>query len=91
MSDDLDEFIQLDRTFHDLALSEEEGKDAELFRLMRREKPAEWRDLLAEPRVVLLSEAGSGKTEEIRHCLPRSPATRAARLLPPHRAPSVRF
>lgn len=67
MSDDLDEFIQLDRTFHDLALSEEEGKDAELFRLMRREKPAEWRDLLAEPRVVLLSEAGSGKTEEIRH------------------------
>jgi hypothetical protein len=67
VSDDLDEFIQLDRTFHDLALSEEEGKDAELFRLMRREKPAQWPDLLAEPRVVLLSEAGSGKTEEIRH------------------------
>ena len=67
MLDDLDEFIQLDRTFHDLALSEEEGKDAELFRLMRREKPAQWPDLLAEPRVVLLSEAGSGKTEEIRH------------------------
>lgn len=67
MSDDLDEFIQLDRTFHDLALSEEEGKDAELFRLMRREKPTQWPDLLAEPRVVLLSEAGSGKTEEIRH------------------------
>jgi hypothetical protein len=65
--DDLDEFIQLDRTFHDLALSEEEGKDAELVRLMRREKPAQWPDLLAEPRVVLLSEAGSGKTEEIRH------------------------
>lgn len=67
MSDDLDEFIQLDRTFHDVALSEEEGKDAELFRLMRRQKPAQWPDLLAEPRVVLLSEAGSGKTEEIRH------------------------
>ena len=67
MSDDPDEFIELDRTFHDLALSEEEGKDAELFRLMRREKPPQWSDLLAEPRVVLLSEAGSGKTEEIRH------------------------
>jgi hypothetical protein len=43
MSDDFDEFIQLDRTFHDLALNEEEdGKDAELFRLMRRDKPTQW-------------------------------------------------
>lgn len=70
MADDIDEFIQLDRTFHDLALSEEEGKEAELFRLMRRDKPTHWPDLIEEPRVVLLSEAGSGKTEEIRHvCL----------------------
>lgn len=67
MSDDFDEFIQLDRTFRDLALSEEEGKESELFRLMRRDKPTQWSDLLREPRVVLLSEAGSGKTEEIRH------------------------
>lgn len=67
MSDDFDEFIQLDRTFHDLALGEEEGKEAEIFRLMRHEKPTRWCDLLKEPRVVLLSEAGSGKTEEIRH------------------------
>src|SRR5882724_2634616 len=67
MSDGLDDFVQLDRTFHDLALSEEEGKDAELFRLMRRDAPLQWPELLREPRVVLLSEAGSGKTEEIRH------------------------
>jgi hypothetical protein len=67
MSVDLDEFIQLDRTFHDLALSEEEGKESGLFRLMRRDKPTQWSDLLEEPRVVLLSEAGSGKTEELRH------------------------
>lgn len=67
MSDDFDEFIQLHRTFHDLALSEEEGKESGLFRLMRRDKPTQWSDLLEEPRVVLLSEAGSGKTEEIRH------------------------
>ncbi|MFM9860630.1 hypothetical protein RUR49_19400 [Pseudoxanthobacter sp. M-2] len=67
MSDDLDDFIQLDRTFHDLAMSEDEGENVELFRLMRGEKPAQWADLLAEPRVVLLSEAGSGKTTEIRH------------------------
>lgn len=67
MSDQLDEYIQLHRTFHDLALSEEEGKESGLFRLMRRDKPTHWSDLLEEPRVVLLSEAGSGKTEEIRH------------------------
>lgn len=67
MSDVFDEFIQLHRTFHDLALSEEEGRESELFRLMRRDKPTQWSDLLEEPRVILLSEAGSGKTEEIRH------------------------
>src|SRR5437868_14117171 len=67
MPDYLAEFIQLHRTCHDLALSEEEGKESGLFRLMSREKPTQWSDLLEEPRVVLLSEAGSGKTEEVRH------------------------
>src|SRR3954463_6293918 len=67
MSDGLDEFIQLYRTFHDLALSEEEVRGTEFFRRMRRDKPTQWSDLLEEARVVLLSEAGSGKTEEIRH------------------------
>ncbi|HDR9159253.1 TPA: hypothetical protein QDB05_005829 [Burkholderia vietnamiensis] len=67
MSDDLDEFIQLHRTFHDLALSEEQGTESEVFRRMYRDKPIQWSNLLEEPRVVLLSEAGSGKTEEIRH------------------------
>lgn len=65
--DHLDEFIQLDRTFRDLALSEEEGTEAEIIRLTRRDKPAKWPELLIEPRVILLSEAGSGKTEELRH------------------------
>jgi len=65
MSDD--EFIQVHRTFHDLALSEGEGKESELIRLMLRDKATHWSDLLEEPRVVLLSEAGSGKTEELRH------------------------
>lgn len=67
MPDDLDEFVQLDRTFHDLAVSEKEGEESELFRLMRRDKSTQWPDLLEESRVVLLSEAGSGKTEELRH------------------------
>lgn len=67
MSGNFDEFIQLHRTFHDLTLTEEEGKESELFRLMRRDQPTQWSGLIDEPRVVLLSEAGSGKTEEIRH------------------------
>jgi hypothetical protein len=67
VSDGLDDFVQLDRTFHDLALNEDEGKAAEVFSLMRRNKPLRWPELLEEPRVVLLSEAGSGKTEEVRH------------------------
>jgi len=67
VSNEFDEFIQLDRTFHDLALSEEEGKEAELFRQSYRDRPTQWFDLLKEPRLVVLSEAGSGKTEEIRH------------------------
>lgn len=67
MPDKLDDFIQLDRTFHDLAMSEEEGTHAELFRLTHRGTLTRWSNLLEERRVLLLSEAGSGKTEEIRH------------------------
>lgn len=66
MADDLDGFIQLHRTLHDLALTGEEDRESELFRLMHSHKPTQWSDLLEEPRVVVLSEAGSGKTAELR-------------------------
>lgn len=70
MFDGTNDFVQLNRTFHDLGLSEEGGKEPALFRLTGRGVPLAWPELLREPRVVLLSEAGSGKTEEIRHaCL----------------------
>ena len=67
MSSELDTFIPLDRSFHELVLSEEGGDERQLRRLMGREKPIRWSDLLDEARVIVLSEAGSGKTEEIRH------------------------
>ncbi len=67
MSCDPDKFIPLDRTFHELAVSQAGGDEAELHRLLGREKALRWPDLLAEARVVLLSEAGSGKTAEIRY------------------------
>ncbi len=67
MFDGFDDFVPLDRTFHRLALSEEQGKEAELTRLFRRDAPLRWPELLKCARVILLSEAGSGKTAEIRH------------------------
>lgn len=67
MSRELDNFIDLDRTFRDLSISHDEGDEAKMVRLWGRETPTRWVDLLTEPRVILLAEAGSGKTEEIRH------------------------
>ena len=62
-----DQFIPLDRTFHELAFEGGVGDDVDLTRLMGGSDTLRWADLLREYRVVLLSEAGSGKTEEIRH------------------------
>ena len=62
----LDTFIPLDRTFHELALEEGGDDDVDLTRLMGRDA-LRWPNLLSEHRVILLSEAGAGKTEEIRH------------------------
>lgn len=45
-----------------------------MVRLFTREASTRWADLLAEPRVILLAEAGSGKTEEIRHICRRQRA-----------------
>lgn len=45
-----------------------------MVRLLAREASTRWSDLLAEPRVIVLAEAGSGKTEEIRHICRRQRA-----------------
>ena len=74
MSGDFDEFIELGRTFRDLAISDEEGDEAKLIRLFARDTPTSWAELIAEPRVIMLAEAGSGKTEEIRHVCQRQRA-----------------
>ena len=63
---DLDEFIALKRTFHALRQSEDTSDDTDL-KGFRSEGGLTWDDLLAVPRVVLLSEAGSGKTVEARN------------------------
>jgi len=62
-----DDFIQLDRTFHDLVPDESGGDDTQLSKYYGRAKPIHWPEILREHRVILLSEAGSGKTAEVRN------------------------
>ncbi|WP_165191643.1 NACHT domain-containing protein [Caulobacter soli] len=62
-----DDFIPLERTFHRLLQDETANDDTAVSILGRETQPLVWKDLLAAPRVILLSEAGSGKTAEARH------------------------
>jgi hypothetical protein len=59
--------IELDRRFIEYA--EDDGSDPELRFYLRSEIAGQldWAALLRRRRVVILAEAGSGKTEEIRH------------------------
>lgn len=67
MTGPLDEYIPLDRTFHELALESGANDDVDLARRLGHGESLRWPNLLGEYRVILLSEAGSGKTEEIRN------------------------
>ncbi len=61
-----DKFINLDRTFHELVSGADATDDTALGRLFGKQQALRWADLLAHHRTVLLSEAGSGKTMEVR-------------------------
>jgi len=62
-----DAFIQLNRTFSKIVLDADIDDDADLNARHNRAGKLFWPDLLSHHRVILLSEAGSGKTEEIRN------------------------
>jgi hypothetical protein len=62
-----DAFIQLDRTFSKILLASDATDDTDLGGLHGGQGELSWLDLLGHNRVVLLSEAGSGKTAEIRN------------------------
>ena len=60
------DYIELRRTFRELSLKGGDGDEVD-YRNIGYGKGLNWPDLLAEYRTIILSEAGSGKTEEIRH------------------------
>jgi hypothetical protein len=66
-SDNQYDFVELNRTFHELSQYAHESDDADFSRTFHAGNRLSWSDLIQEYRVVILSEAGSGKTEEIRN------------------------
>ena len=60
-------FIELNRTFHELSQHLPESDSVDISRGFLGSGHLGWPDLIREYRVVLLSEAGSGKTEEVRN------------------------
>ncbi|PMX03064.1 hypothetical protein C1X59_05370 [Pseudomonas sp. FW215-R2] len=62
-----DAFIDLDRTFSKIPLDADVSDDVDLSGRHSRQGELRWPDLITHHRVILLSEAGSGKTAEIRN------------------------
>lgn len=67
MARQLDAFIDLDRTFSRIRIDGDVSDDTDLSSRHGVSGDLHWPDLLNHHRVVLLSEAGSGKTAEIRN------------------------
>lgn len=61
-----DRYISLNRTFHQLAEHAGSSDDVDLSQVFQTKSNLTWDDVLRRPRNVILSEAGSGKTEEIK-------------------------
>ena len=61
------EFIELNRTFHELSKHSSENDDVDINRAFHFGERLRWPNLIKEYRLIILSEAGSGKTTEIRN------------------------
>lgn len=60
-------FIELNRSFYELREDSIESDSLLARRALQSGTRLSWADLAQEHRVIILSEAGTGKTEEIRH------------------------
>jgi hypothetical protein len=61
------EFVQLKRTFHELSEGALEHRESDFSHLFAAGNSLGWPELIKEYRLVILSEAGAGKTAEIRN------------------------
>jgi len=61
------EFIELNRTFHELSKHNNENDDVDISQAFHFGERLRWPNLIKEYRLIILSEAGSGKTTEIRN------------------------
>lgn len=64
-------FVELDRTLRDITAGDNLTDEIDLQRRMSSGASSTWAQLSAEMRVVVLAEAGAGKTWEIRHLAER--------------------
>ncbi len=60
-------FIELHRAFHELSKHNIENDDVDISRAFHFSEHLRWPNLIKEYRLIILSEAGSGKTAEIRN------------------------
>ena len=67
MSGLTDKYIPVSRTFHEIEVKAKDSDESDISHWFSDTGKLRWPELLEERRVVLLSEAGSGKTAEIRH------------------------
>ena len=73
----MEDFIELNRTFRQLSSDNNDDPQNDDFDLVGAlnhsfNKHLNWEELLKEPRVILLAEAGAGKTQEIRYAANKS-------------------
>lgn len=61
------QFINLNRTFHELSIQGDRNDATDFSQFFGSGTRLRWEGLVQEYRLIILSEAGSGKTAEIRH------------------------
>lgn len=60
-------FVQLNRTFQELPKDTGESDSIDIARIAGLKTALNWDDLVQKFRIIILSEAGTGKTKEIQH------------------------
>jgi predicted MPP superfamily phosphohydrolase len=62
----MDTYIELNRNFYPIKDNEKDLEEAKIMSVFGYDKFISWEELLQKPRVVILAEPGTGKTEELR-------------------------